>query len=769
MLAADQYALSWADDPQTAQKRLAGRGIGAIVLDVSSWTENKRIAGREILKIAAAVPAVILPEGYDGAAAALKAFGVSPRYLLWDVLDGEILPAMIAQVVQSHRDRLDLHESEQHFAKTFQASPGMIVIVSPKEGVHVDVNDAWLSIMGYRRRDVIGRTSRELGIWVDYSDRTRLVRILQRDRKIRGFESRFRTASGNVVDVLIAGEVIDIRGEPYLLMVALDITERKKIEQTLRKSHDELELNIYERTRQLRDEVEERSKIQAALELSEQRFRDMAEAASDWFWETDAKGRFTYLSSSHRKIVGVKPSDIIGKKRQMLAVPAGDTKKWRAHAKTIRDRKPFRDFQYNFHRSGGEPRVVKTSGKPVFNENGKFVGYRGAGSDITPRVAAERREEKMRRQLVDAIEGISDALILYDSDEKFVMCNSRHREIFPKLSNLYVPGTPAKEIMQAVVDNGYVVGALDNPRKWIRERLAESKKPGHRKYQREELLQDGTWIRFNEYETSEGGRLLLVTDVTSLRQTEEELRSAKNQAEIASRAKSDFLAGMSHELRTPLNAIIGFSDVMIAGIYGEIPQKRYAEYIADINQSGIHLLNLINDILDISKIESGAVKLNESIVDINRAVDVTARFMENKVRQGGITLKKEIPESLPFLRADERRVNQILLNLVSNAVKFTPEGGEVTVGAALRPSGAMEISVSDTGIGISSDQIENVMSEFGQVDNAVSREMEGTGLGLPLTRGLMEVHGGTLEIDSRHGKGTRVIAVFPKDRVTDCP
>ena len=218
-------------------------------------------------------------------------------------------------------------------------------------------------------------------------------------------------------------------------------------------------------------------------------------------------------------------------------------------------------------------------------------------------------------------------------------------------------------------------------------------------------------------------------------------------------------------MRTPLNAIIGFSDVMNSGIYGEVPQKKYREYITDINHSGVHLLNLINDILDISKIESGTVKLNESLVDISKAVEVCIRLIEHKIKEGQLSLSKIIPRDLPRIRADERRVNQILLNLVSNAVKFTPKGGKIRIRAAVRANGALVLSVTDTGIGIEASQIENAMSEFGQIDNAVAREKEGTGLGLPLSRGLMEVHGGKLDIKSTPGKGTKVDVFFPKGRV----
>jgi signal transduction histidine kinase len=252
-----------------------------------------------------------------------------------------------------------------------------------------------------------------------------------------------------------------------------------------------------------------------------------------------------------------------------------------------------------------------------------------------------------------------------------------------------------------------------------------------------------------------------------LRESQQHLLSAKDAAEAASRAKTEFLANMSHELRTPLNAIIGFSGVMVEQIFGPMPQK-YDEYAQDINASGTHLLTLINDILDLTKAESNRMTLSESEVDLAAAAVDSVMMVQKMAGDADIALTVDLEPGLPLLLADAAKLRQILINLLSNAVKFTPDGGSVTL-SVKRDRDGVGIRVADTGIGIPADKIAVAMSPFGQVDSGLSRRYDGTGLGLPLTKKLAELHGGTLDLQSVVSKGTLVTIWLPPERVLLAP
>ena len=259
-----------------------------------------------------------------------------------------------------------------------------------------------------------------------------------------------------------------------------------------------------------------------------------------------------------------------------------------------------------------------------------------------------------------------------------------------------------------------------------------------------------------------------VEDITARKTAEQELRLAKINAESASRAKSTFLANISHELRTPLNAVLGFSEIIRDEILGPVGDARYVEYARNIHSSGSHLLDVINDILDTTKIESGKMELHEEIVDVQEIMKSCRGLVSETARQGKVRLEFHEPGGTVLLLADGKRLRQILLNLLSNALKFTPPGGTVTFGSQQIPSGFV-FEVTDTGIGMDPEQIRSALEPFQQIDNSMTRRYEGTGLGLPIVRSLMELHGGRLTIASMPGTGTCVRVLFPPQRISGSP
>jgi signal transduction histidine kinase len=369
---------------------------------------------------------------------------------------------------------------------------------------------------------------------------------------------------------------------------------------------------------------------------------------------------------------------------------------------------------------------------------------------------AMTREKELRRsaenRLVDALETSREGVMLVASDGKVAMSNSTLRGFFPAIAYKLMPGIQFDAAL-ALIQSQLA------PTQGGSEDITTS---GHAELE----LADGRWLRMTGSATSEGGSIFFLSDFTAIKEREESLRRAKREAEAANASKSRFLANMSHELRTPLNAIIGFSEIISGQFFGEVGNERYLDYSGDILRSGRHLLAVINDVLDLSKSEAGKMVLMSRATDMADVLSDCIAMVREQCADAGLHFSAAgLDQPLP-LTGDPAKLRQIFLNLLSNAIKFTERGG--TVSLAVAGSDAdVAVTVADTGIGMNPEDVEIAFQPFGQVDNRLERRYEGTGLGLPLTKALVDLHKGAIMIDSARGKGTRVTVTFPRSIVRE--
>ena len=500
---------------------------------------------------------------------------------------------------------------------------------------------------------------------------------------------------------------------------------------------------------------------------TERRFRVAVEAARCGVWEWDLARGEVVLSDYMAAMLEVEPG-------QALTTQALIEKVHPRYRETLVDALDRAaadgvfDVTFPVPLKGGGVRWIDARGQSRQpRRDAGFTSLLGVALDITEARRSKAQAQAAENRLRDGIESVSDAFVLFDRQGRLILWNQAFQDAFAFPPGVVVRGAQKDALNQIAAQ------AIK----------AEHPSASGRAGVREVELKDGRWLQMAERFTGDGGVVVIAADITVIRRQEAERRRAADElrgmvaaledreaklsllarkyevamtrAEAANQAKSEFLANMSHELRTPLNAINGFSEIMAGEMFGPLGDRRYKGYAADIHQSGQHLLSLINDILDMAKIEAGKLTLHYETVSLNSLCNDAIRLMRGKAMESGLTLGLVAPDTVQ-VEADHRGLKQVMLNLISNAVKFTPEGGAVTVTVAAQDADHVRVSVTDTGIGIAAVDLERLAQPFEQVEGQHSKTTQGTGLGLALTKSLIELHRGRMTIESEPGQGTTV-------------
>jgi signal transduction histidine kinase len=371
----------------------------------------------------------------------------------------------------------------------------------------------------------------------------------------------------------------------------------------------------------------------------------------------------------------------------------------------------------------------------------------------------QRRRCAEARLLQSTLENIGEGISVFDSGRRLIAWNSRFCELL-ELPTDFTAGVPLRDILMLQAARGDF--GRDDPSAEVDKRL-------ERFYRdvptiKERVTPRGRILQIRRRAMPDGAVVSVYSDITDLKASERKLIQARSQAETANHAKSEFLANMSHELRTPLNAIIGFSEIIAHELFGPMGHERYLDYMQDIHSSSRHLLAIIDAVLDMSKIEAGKLELSKESLNVRKVIGEVIRMMRERADSRRIELTTKLPDQEVEIWADERAMKQIFLNLLSNAIKFSRDGGEVCIRVAADQPDLAVVEFEDHGIGMNEEELERALQPFGQAKPSTTRNYGGTGLGLPITKGLIEAHGGKFAIESRAGQGTIARISLPTER-----
>jgi PAS domain S-box-containing protein len=497
---------------------------------------------------------------------------------------------------------------------------------------------------------------------------------------------------------------------------------------------------------------------ETALRDSEQRFRQLFEIAADYYFEQDEQYRYSYVSPGYEAIFGTSLAAVKGKRLSDLPDVSIDPRMGKMAILAHKAKQPYRDFVYSRRAMDGRTRWFKVSATPIFDADGKFRGYRGVGAEITPQVEAEQAGRLAQQRFDEAVALITQPFVLYDAEGRATAFNQAFTDLHSR--DGYTPvcrGASYRSIAQWQVETRFHAARPGEPPVTLETLLEHYASDAEHSY----ALRDGRWMMVAYRSLPGGGRVGLWTEVTAIRR-------AKEEAEAASRAKSEFLARMSHELRTPLNAVIGYSEML----YEDAVTEGRSEQVADLGRiaaAGRHLLTLVNGVLDLSKIEAGKMELALAHFDFERFLDEVASTAQPLMRDNGNDFVVERGAGPRMVIGDAVKLRQVALNLLSNAAKFTHAGRVTLVARRERRADGewIELDVRDTGIGVSRENLPKLFQNFSQIEAFSSSRHGGSGLGLALSRKLCQLMGGDIGVESEPGRGScftvRVPARWPAD------
>ncbi|MEG4105436.1 PAS domain S-box protein [Microcoleus sp. S13_C5] len=635
-----------------------------------------------------------------------------------------------------------LRLSEEKFAKAFRSSPNPITITRLNDGRYLEINEAFCQTIGYSAAEILDRTALELNFWENIQARAELFKMLDEKKIVLNYEFDFRTNTGGLRTGLLSAEIIDIHGETCVISVIQDISDRKLAEEKLRS-------------------------VAASLAAAQR----IARVGN---WECDFSANTTTWSEELSRIFGLDPTQPAPTLTEFSQyVHPDDRQKWQTTIDTAIASGQSYSLEYRILRpepkiaadncpsqisEAGFIRYIEARGEVVVNQQGQVTKLFTTLMDITPRKLAEialAESEEKYRHLVET------------SQDIIWSCNAQGQITFVNQAVKQIYGYEPEEMLGCSFSDFLVPGEIDW--KWeLQQRLLTGKTVFQ--YENIVLGKDGRKIDINtkaiarmDAEGNIIGTTGTASDITERKQAEIVLQKAKEEADRANRAKSEFLSNMSHELRTPLNAILGFSQLLARDPDLGADQQ---QYLGIITQSGEHLLVLINNILQMSKIEVGLVTLNNSTFDLHKLLKNTENMLKLQAEKKGLQLICDCPPDLPqYIETDESKLRQVLINVVGNAIKFTAEGG---VNLRLKhelmknknhpeisPSEncSLLFEVEDTGSGISAEEMDNLFKPFAQTESG-KKAQEGTGLGLPISKQFVQLMGGKMTVTSTLGRGS---------------